>query len=313
MPPRKLLIPRRKFLVGGAATLALSALPRVPALARAPSLPYVVIGDWGRNGADDQREVGIQLGKTAEQIGSRFTLSVGDNFYEDGVADLVDPQWQSSFEAIYSAPALMTPWHVILGNHDYRGNVEAQLGYGAISPRWRLPARYYQRSEALGGGVGADYFYLDTSPFVTRYRGTKVRIDGQDTAAQLAWLDRALGASKAAWKIVIGHHPIRTTTDGAEQNTPELIGQVKPLLERHGVHVYINGHVHNQQHLAVDGVHYITSGAGSQTVSVPDGRDGQFASASHGFMSVAHSADAFRFAFIDETGKELYRAAIARG
>jgi tartrate-resistant acid phosphatase type 5 len=308
---RQIPIPRRDILVGGAATLGLSVLPRLPAEAKAPSVPYVLIGDWGRAGADDQREVGLQLGKTAAAIGSRFTVSLGDNFYEDGVSDLADPQWRASFEEIYAAPSLMTPWHVILGNHDYRGDPEAQIGYGAVSPRWRLPARYYKRTETLGGGVAADFFYLDTSPFVTGYRGSKVRIEGQDTDAQITWLDRELGRSKTAWKIVIGHHPVFTVTAG--QNTPELIARVKPLLDRHGVHVYINGHVHNQQHLAVDGVHYITSGAGSQTGPVSPADSGQFTSDRHGFMAVEHSAEAFRFAFIDETGSELYRTAVRRG
>jgi tartrate-resistant acid phosphatase type 5 len=312
MPLRPLQLPRRRFLAGGASALGLAAWPLVPAEAKAPSLPYVVIGDWGRGGADDQREVGRQLGRTAAAIGSRFTISVGDNFYENGVLDLVDPQWQSSFEAIYDAPSLMRPWHVVLGNHDYRGNVEAQLGYGAKTPRWRLPARWYKRRETLGSGVAADYFYLDTSPFVTGYRGTRVKIDGQDAGAQLAWLDRELGSSPAAWKIVIGHHPV-FTVGGNQQNTPELIGQLKPLFDRHGVQAYLNGHVHNQQHLAVDGVHYITSGAGSQTGPVPPAGTGQFTSDSHGFMTVEHSSEAFRFAFIDEAGKELYRAAVRRG
>jgi tartrate-resistant acid phosphatase type 5 len=312
MPSRKLLIPRRKFLAGSASALALAGLPRVAAVAKAPSLPYVVIGDWGRNGADDQREVGLQLGRTAEKIGSHFTISVGDNFYEDGVAGVDDPQWRSSFEDIYAAPSLMKPWNIILGNHDYRGNVEAQFAYAAVSPRWRLPSRYYRKTEALGGGVSADYFYLDTSPFVTAYRNSKVKIDDQQTAPQLAWLDEELGRSRAAWKIVIGHHPVYTVT-GNEQNTGELIAQLKPILDRHRVHVYVNGHIHNQQHLTVDGVHYITTGAGSQTLPVPPPGSGQFTSDSHGFMTVEHSADAFRFAFLDEAGKELYRTAIARG
>ncbi|MEI9982910.1 MAG: metallophosphoesterase [Aliidongia sp.] len=312
MSPRKFLIPRRKFLAGGASALALAGLPRVPAVAKAPSLPYVVIGDWGRNGADDQHEVGVQLGKTAEKIGSHFTISVGDNFYEDGVAGVNDPQWRSSFEDIYAAPSLMKPWNIILGNHDYRGNVEAQFAYSAVSPRWRLPSRYYKKTEALGGGVSADYFYLDTSPFVTTYRNSKVKIDGQQTAPQLAWLDEELGRSRAAWKIVIGHHPVYTVT-GNEQNYRRtdyaaeadsrsasracLCQRAYPQSaasdrRRRALH-------HDRRRLA----DAARAAAGS----------GQFTSDSHGFMTVEHSADAFRFAFLDEAGKELYRTAIARG
>ncbi len=44
----------------------------------------------------------------------------------------------------------------------------------------------------------------------------------------------------------------------------ELQRFVKPLLERYGVHLYLCGHLHNLQHLNVDGVHYFVSGAGSR-------------------------------------------------
>jgi tartrate-resistant acid phosphatase type 5 len=302
-------IDRRTLLTGASAAIGAGLLPRVPAEAQAPSLAYVAIGDWGRGGADDQYQVAAQLGKRAAAIGSRFTLSLGDNFYEDGVADTEDPQWLCSFEAIYTAPALQRPWHVILGNHDYRGSVEAQLAYGAKSRRWRMPSRYYKRTEEIGGGVRADYFHLDTSPFVLSYRGTKVAIDGQDPAVQLNWLERELAASQAAWKIVIGHHPVFTVA-GGDKNTKELIELLHPLLLRHGVHVYVNGHIHNQQYLEVDGIHYITTGAGSQALPVPPFGSGQFTSDAHGFMSVEHSADAFRFALLDEAGKVLFHKAV---
>src|ERR1700690_841579 len=42
-----------------------------------------------------------------------------------------------------------------------------------------------------------------------------------------------------------------------------MIGQFKPLLDRYGVRAYFNGHEHNLEHIAVDGVHYLTCGAGS--------------------------------------------------
>ena len=186
----------RRFLVAGAASAATTG--RLAAEPAAPVLPFVVIGDWGRRGAQSQREVGVALGQAAAAGGSRFTISVGDNFYEDGVTGLDDPQWAESFERIYDAPSLQSPWFSILGNHDYRGDVTAQLQYGG--PRWTMPARYYDRRHVLGDGTTADFFFIDTSPFVAAYRGTKVRIDGEDTAAQLAWLDGKLAASTVAWR-----------------------------------------------------------------------------------------------------------------
>ncbi len=186
---------RRQFVATTATLGAGAALPAMPAMAEGQALPFILVGDWGRAGHDDQRNVAIQMGKTAAAMNSQFTVSVGDNFYENGVVSVDDPQWITSFERIYTAPSLQRPWKVILGNHDYRGNVQAQLDYSQKSRRWQLPARYYSLSETLPDGAKADFFYVDTSPFIKKYIGSRVNITGQDTNAQLTWLDHALGAS----------------------------------------------------------------------------------------------------------------------
>ena len=287
------------------------ALATLPAAARAASLEFLVVGDWGRGGADRQLEVGAQMGRTAAAIGSRFVVSVGDNFYEDGVTSPDDPQWDGSFEFIYSAPSLQIPWHAILGNHDYIGNVQAQIDYSARSSRWRMPARYFQRREHLSDGTPADFFYLDTNPFLREYWGTKVRVDGQDTAAQLAWLDAALAMSDAPWKIVIGHHPVHTVAR-ERRDTPELIARLKPLLRKHRVSIYLNGHDHNLQYTPIDGGHWITSGAGSETNRVKKAEGDEFGTDQHGFMTVSLSAETFAFAFINESGDKLFEKTLPR-
>ncbi len=299
------LIARRVLLAaaGSAATGRLAAEPV------APALPFAVIGDWGRKGAQSQREVGATMGQAAAAGRSRFTISVGDNFYEDGVTGLDDPQWGDSFERIYDAPSLQSPWYSILGNHDYRGDVEAQLQYGG--PRWTMPARYYDRSHVLADGTTADFCFIDTSPFVTAYRGTKVRTLGQDTAAQLAWLDRRLAASTAAWRIVVGHHPVYTAT-GGRFDTPELVGQLAPLLTRHRVQAYLCGHVHNLQQTQVDGVCYVTSGAGSKVQRVKTMQRTGFALERHGFAMARLERDALAMDFVDVSGATLYQAVIRR-
>jgi len=300
---------RRSLLLGAAPAMGLVTLP---AQARGPSLDFVVIGDWGRDGQSRQREVAQRMGGSAAAIGSRFVISVGDNFYEDGVGSVADPQWQSSFERIYTDPALMTPWHVILGNHDYQGDVAAQIAYSTTSQRWSLPAPYYTRTETLADGTSVAFFFLDTSRYILEYlRRPKVRVRGQDKQAQIDWLERALATSTAAWKIVVGHHQLYTVT-GQEHDYPEMIGPFKPLLDRYGVHAYINGHEHNLEHIAVDGVHYITCGAGSATSPVVAPPPGQFASDHHGFMTMRLEAEGLGFSFIDDAGVTLYQAAIPR-
>ena len=284
---------------------------RAFAAPRAPALDFVCIGDWGRQGHDEQRAVAVAMGTAAEDRRSTWTLSLGDNFYEDGVAGTDDPQWRSSFEDIYDAPSLQSPWRVILGNHDYRGDVQAQLDYGRRDRRWSMPARYYARRERLGDGTACDLFFLDTNPFLSRYRHSKVKVDGQDATTQLAWLEQALAGSHADWKIVIGHHPIHTA-DGAPTQEPELIAALKPVLERHRVRIYVNGHIHNLQHVRVGSIDYITNGAGSRLLHLNAVGAGGWGAERHGFMTVSLTRDAFAFAFLGARGERLYQAALDR-
>lgn len=80
-------------------------------------------------------------------------ISTGDNFYESGVDSISDDKWQTTFEAIYDAPALQVPWYAVLGNHDYGGSAQAQIDYSKKSRRWTMPDRYFQIDRTLPAGV----------------------------------------------------------------------------------------------------------------------------------------------------------------
>ncbi len=307
---------RREFTTAGAALGTGAALAR-PAEAGEAGLNFLLVGDWGRLGHHHQRAVARQMGVTAAAIGSRFVVSVGDNFYENGVDSVSDPQWRRSFEEVYTAPALQTPWQVILGNHDYRGNVQAQLDYARQSPRWRLPARYYMQSLDLPGGGRAAFYYLDTSPFIRKYYGTRVAVNGQDSQAQLDWLAAGLAASTAEWNIVIGHHPIygaHAADPGYEgPDQPDLIARLDPVLRAHRVPVYICGHDHVLQAVQMNGISYICTGAGSETYQPGPAIRGGFASGAHGFMVARLSAARLDWALMDASGNALYSQSILRG
>src|SRR5271154_3435960 len=99
------------------------------------ALNFGIIGDWGRYGRPDQMAVAQQMGLTCAKANASFVISVGDNFYEDGVRSALDLHWTQSFENVYAAKSLQVPWYVALGNHDYRGSVDAQLDYAKTHPR----------------------------------------------------------------------------------------------------------------------------------------------------------------------------------
>ena len=49
------------------------------------ALRFIVFGDWGRNGEDNQREVAGEMGIVAKKFKPEFIVSTGDNIYPNGV------------------------------------------------------------------------------------------------------------------------------------------------------------------------------------------------------------------------------------
>ncbi len=306
------------FVATAQATVAGSLLPRqlFGAETKADALNFIIFGDWGRNGEKDQRDVAVQMALSAQAIDAKFIISVGDNFYENGVKSVDDPQWQTSFEKVYAAPSLQVPWQVILGNHDYHGNCDAQLAYAKTHPRWNMPARYFVQTLQVDASTTADLFYLDTTPMIKSYYSifnsehTRANVLTQDVPKQLAWFKTSLAASTAKWKIVIGHHPIYS--GGGHGDTEELVEAILPLLQQYQVQAYFNGHDHDLQHLQAGKLNFFCTGAGSQhrpTVNTPHTK---FARACSGFTIVALSADKLDVQMIDDQGRTLYTTSVPR-
>ncbi len=274
------------------------------------ALNFVVIGDWGRAGFFNQREVARQMGVTADSIRSRFTISTGDNFYTTGVASTTDTKWERSFEDIYTAASLQTPWYVTLGNHDWQGSPRAQINYSARSARWRLPDHYYALETAVDDSTDVLFAFIDTTPLADFERENLYNeTDEWDRGAQLRWLDSTLAASTAAWKIVVGHHPIILGSARYRDN-PYLLSDLLPILERHNVQAYFSGHEHNLQHLRLPGrpLEHFISGAGS-LLRTPEPDDNTlFALRVPGFMAVSLMAGMMYVHAIDERGRVRYAA-----
>lgn len=287
-------------------TLTLATPPR--------ALNFLVFGDWGRNGEYNQREVAHQMGVAAKRLDAQFVLALGDNFYPSGVQSTADPQWRTSFEDIYTAHSLNIDWYVVLGNHDYRGNPQAQIDYSAISRRWRLPSRYYSVTKRVADGVTAEFFIIDTSPFIREYRAEpdKYAVAQTDTAAQRRWLDGALAASKAQWKFIVGHHNVYS--GGKRPVMEDMVQLIVPRLEKYGVTAYLAGHEHQLEHIVPGGskAHYFISGAGSETRDTK-GMDGtRFVASRSGFLAMSLTTDTLLVQAIDDTGTVLYRTSIDR-
>jgi predicted MPP superfamily phosphohydrolase len=277
------------------------------------SINFLVLGDWGRNGAFHQKDVAWQMKITADKNPLDFIFSVGDNFYPTGVMSATDPEWYDSYENIYNFKSLRVPWYTVFGNHDYFGSIAAQLEYNVHNYRWKTTQRYYSFEKAIPNSSQTVLFvFLDTNPFdQTLNRKTESDLSLQDTAAQKKWLDRVLSTSTSRWKIAIGHHPIFTT--GARKGQLlDVRNSFLPLFEKYQVNAYFAGHEHDLQYQKPEGVtNYFVSGAGSDIRPVsPDESYTKFAVSDHGFMSVQLMQDSMHLQIINYQGKLLYQTVL---
>ena len=260
---------RREILGYGSAALVAGAV-QASALAStsAPPLQFMVIGDWGRNGAFHQRAVAAAM---ADFQNAAFVASTGDNFYQHGVQSIADRKWDTSFQQVYTE--VPQRWYAVLGNHDYGGSVEAQISKTFHDSRWRMPDYWYDMRLDAYGRPDIHLFFINTVAWRGREKfpysilGSGISARGQ--RKQREWLERQIGGSNAPIKIVFGHHPIYSIrADGSYYGMAELDG----LLFDHGVTAFVNGHDHNMYHIsapdwrgtAAGRMHYICSGAGSK-------------------------------------------------
>lgn len=91
----------------------------------------------------------------------------------------------------------------------------------------------------------------------------------QSWQENLLELETKLARSKAPWKLVIGHHPVRR--NNRPDNNMDLLPTLEPILEKYGVQAYFCGHEHNLQyiHQPDSSVHYVITGGGSLTDYTP--------------------------------------------
>jgi len=134
-------------------------------------------------------------------------------------------------------------------------------------------------------------------------------LTGSGDDKQLQWLDQVLSDSKADWKIVFGHFPVHSCTTGEHGDTASLIKYLQPILEKHNVDAYFSGHDHILQHIQINGVDYLGSGAGAREHSgINKGYKGLKGTMTgkYGFMRHYLTSTFFATTFYDEDGKSSY-------
>ena len=281
------------------------------------SLNFIVLSDWGRDGIKDtskktpgQLKVAKQLGMTAKEIKASFIVTCGDNFHGKGVTKSNDPLWKVNFENVYNDKSLMIPWYITLGNHDYEGNVDAELEYAKTSNRWVQPARYYSFEKKVNESK-ALFVILDSPPFIDEYlkeKDDKYHLKSQDTEIQTRWCDSVLNSTNAKWKFVFFHHPAYSASS-KHGSTVEIQKRLVPIFKKHHVDACFSGHDHDLQHSHPKDsqIEYFGCGGGSETRPAGNEDFTKFSNSSLGFGVVSLTDNVFKLSFVNESGKVIYK------
>lgn len=226
---------RRTLLGGAMAGAALAVLPSpaqspasaAPRLGGPGAFPFpehpngkgefavLVTGDAG-TGDEAQYAVAAAARDVCRTEHIGLAVGLGDNIYENGPESDDDSEFQDKFERPNSG--IDVPWLMVLGNHDCSGLIpgsggdpsrgDREVSYAATSRRWYMPSRYYSVPLPAADPL-VEFFAIDTIPWSSYVAqlDPHYRWDGPYMREQRSWLDGALRASRARWKVVIGHHP----------------------------------------------------------------------------------------------------------
>ncbi len=257
----------------------------------APGTPFAFVA-YGDSRGNPRRHARVATGmiEAADSAGARFALHTGDiTDHGDDYAD-----WQDQFFDP-AAPMLATlPLFPTLGNHEY---LNAQY-YGWFS----LPGNESWYSFTAGD---AEFFVLNA------YTGFSAGSE------QMRWLEGALAAGRATWKIVALHQPLHTCRDRSDRRrtarrTRDLLA---PILSAGGVRLVFSGHDHLYgRSKPVDGiVNVVTGGGGAGLYPASGGADMEVCRSEHHFVLVRVSPAAIEVTAIGDGGAEIDRFEMRAG
>lgn len=256
--------------------------PAAAPTAAPASARFAVIGDYGMEG-----EPAAAVAALVASWAPDFVVTTGDNNYPDGLAETIDrnvgqyySQFIGGYGGAYGPGAAENRFWPVLGNHDWVvGYPEPYLAYFAPPGN----GRYYSVER---GPVAI--FALDSMPGEP---------DGIDAAsAQAAWLQGALAASAAPWKIVVLHHsPYSSGHHGSSD-------WMRWPFAQWGARLVLGGHDHSYERVEAEGITYVVNGLGGGARYAPGfagvGGSQLFFNADHGAMLIEADAAALRARFV---------------
>jgi 3',5'-cyclic AMP phosphodiesterase CpdA len=228
------------------------------------------------------------MARTYEDTPYGLTVLLGDISYYGSIMDRFDDVFTEPLGPLIDAGV---EFELAIGNHEIQENPspEALEEVADKLARLGLPNSYYK---ATHGPV--DFFILDSS----------LPLAGLTSAdEQLAWLERELAASDAAWQVVALHHQLYSSAEKREPD-PRVRDALEPLFIEHGVDIVFYGHDHFYERTKPQsGITYVLSGGGSKLSDVGFSDFTAVAEKRLQFMLVQVDGDTMTVQAIDQSGE----------
>jgi len=245
----------------------------------ADEIKILWLGDTG-SGSEEQKQVAEASAQTCKAKGCDLAFLLGDNFIQNGVNGIDDPQFQTKFEQIYSQPI---PFYAVLGNHDLKGDWRAQIHYTNKSDRWTMPNVNYQ---------------LNAGP---------VFIQAINSTCTIRSIWTLFKKSIRPWRILCCHKPF--LTNGRH---PGMLWLERRLVRKSGAHLVFSGHNAGLEHLQQKNIDQVISGGGG--TELPEFVDqkspfSQFHAHTQGYVWTHFTHNTTTAVFYNQNGEELYRFA----
>ena len=216
------------------------------------------------SGSGDKNQFAVGRAMADYHSRSPFQLAIlaGDNIYNSGEISKIKEAFEEPYGELLKRGV---KFRACLGNHDIRTeNGIPHVKYADFN----MDDRYYTFTQGP-----AQFFVLETNTNV-------------DWKTQMAWLTQQLEQSKAAWKIVYGHHPIYSS--GIYGTNAEMVKRFSAVFKKHRVNLYVNGHEHHYERSRnIEGTTYLVTGHGGASLrAVRISESSEFSVSRFGFSTI---------------------------
>jgi len=223
----------------------------------APAVVRILaFGDSGQGDAN-QYQLAAQMAKVKPNL----IIHTGDLIYPDGERS----DYREKFYRPYASLIAAAPFYPCPGNHDVRTDRAAPLFEQFVLPENGPAEETPERNYWFDYG-DIRFVSIDSNVYLESLEKVIV-----------PWLDRALSASDARWKVCFLHHPVYSNAKYGP--TKKLWNTIVPVMEKRGVQLVLNGHDHlyERTHPILrkeivapgQGIVYVTTGAGGAELYAP--------------------------------------------